>query len=94
MTTRGIDLRALPTGARLKLGAEAVIEFTGLRDPCRQIEAFQPGLLKAVLGRDAEGHLIRKTGVMAIVITGGDVRAGDMIAVELPAGEQRPLLPV
>ena len=71
-----------------------MIEFTGLRDPCRQFEAFQPGLLKAVLGRDAEGHLIRKTGVMAIVITGGDVRAGDMIAVELPRGEQRPLMPV
>jgi MOSC domain-containing protein YiiM len=94
VTTRGIDLLALPTGAQLRLGAEAVIEVTGLRNPCRQIEAFQRGLLTAVLGRDAEGRLIRKAGVMAIVITGGDVKAGDMIAVELPAGEQRPLLPV
>ena len=94
VTTRGIDLLALPKGAQLRLGAEAVIEVTGLRNPCRQIEAFQPGLLAAVLGRNAEGHLIRKAGVMAIVIKGGDVKAGDMIAVELPAGEQRPLLRV
>jgi MOSC domain-containing protein YiiM len=94
VTTRGIDLLALPKGAQLQLGAEAVIEVTGVRNPCRQIEAFQPGLLRAVLGRDAEGRLIRKAGVMAIVITGGDVQAGDMIVVKLPAGEQRPLLPV
>jgi MOSC domain-containing protein YiiM len=94
VTTRGVDLLALPKGARLRFGAEAVIEITGLRNPCRQIEAFAPGLLAALLGRDAEGYLIRKAGVMAIVIKGGDVKAGDMIAVELPAGEQRPLLPV
>ena len=94
VTTRGLDLLALPKGARLRLGAEAVIEVTGLRNPCRQIDAFQRGLTAAVLGRDAEGRLIRKAGVMAIVITGGDVKAGDVITVELPAGEQRPLLPV
>jgi MOSC domain-containing protein YiiM len=94
ITTRGINLLALPTGTHLRLGAEAVIQITGLRNPCRQIEAFQPGLLTAVFGRDADGHLIRKAGVMAIVIKGGDVRAGDEIAVELPAGEGRPLLPV
>ncbi len=94
VTTRGLDLLALPTGARLRLGAEAVIEVTGLRNPCRQIDAFQPGLTAAVLGRDSEGHLIRKAGVMAIVITGGDVKAGDVITVELPAGEHRALQPV
>ena len=71
-----------------------MIKVAGLRSPCRRIEAFQAGLLAAVLGRDGEGRLIRKAGVMAIVITGGDVKAGDMIAVEVPAGEQRPLLPV
>ena len=71
-----------------------MIEVTGLRNPCRQIEAFQSGLLTAVLGRDAEGRLIRKAGVMAIVVKGGDVRAGDMIEVDLPAGEQHPLLRV
>jgi MOSC domain-containing protein YiiM len=94
VTTRGLDLLALPRGARLQLGAEAVIEVTGLRNPCRQIDAFVPGLTAAVLGRDAEGRLIRKAGIMAIVIKGGDVKLGDTIAVEQPAGEQRPLLPV
>lgn len=94
VTTRGVDLLALSTGTQLRLGAEAVIEITGLRNPCRQIEAFQPGLLSAVLGRDAEGNLIRKSGIMAIVIAGGHVKAGDAIAVMLPQGKQRPLLPV
>ena len=94
VTTRGIDLLALPTGTRLRLGAEAVIEITGLRNPCRQIEAFQTGLLRAVLGHDANGNLIRKTGVMAVVITSGEVTVGDAIAVTLPVGEQRPLTPV
>jgi MOSC domain-containing protein YiiM len=94
VTTRGLDLLALPAGARLRLGAEAVIEVTGLRNPCRQIDAFQPGLTAAVLGRDSNDRLIRKAGVMAIVVQGGDVKAGAAITVELPAGEQRPLLPV
>jgi hypothetical protein len=94
VTTRGVDLLALPRGARLQLGAEAVIEVTGLRNPCRQIDAFQPGLMRAVLGRDSKGRLISKAGIMAIVIRGGEVRAGDMISVELPAGEHCPLRPV
>jgi len=94
VTTRGIDLLGLPTGARLRLGAEAVIEVTGLRNPCRQLDAFQSGLMAAVLGRDAAGGLVRKTGVMAIVVHGGDVKPGDAIAVELPAGAPRPLEPV
>jgi MOSC domain-containing protein YiiM len=94
VTTRGVDLLALPKGARLRLGAGAVIEVTGLRNPCKDIDAFQRGLTTAVLGRDSEGRLVRKAGVMAIVIKGGDVKAGDLIAVELPEGEQRPLLPV
>jgi MOSC domain-containing protein YiiM len=94
VTTRGIDILALPTGTRLRLGSEAVVEVTGLRNPCRQIEAFRPGLLSAMLGRDSAGHLVRKAGIMAIVIRGGDVKPGDAIAVGLPAGKQRPLLPV
>ena len=94
VTTHGVDLLALPKGARVRLGAEAVIEVTGLRNPCKDIDAFQRGLTTAVLGRDSEGRLIRKAGIMAIVIKGGDVKAGDLIAVELPECEQRPLLPV
>jgi MOSC domain-containing protein YiiM len=85
VTTRGIDLLALPTGTRLKLGPEAVIEVTGLRNPCVQLDRYQQGLMAAVLDRDEHGELVRKSGVMAVVLAGGDVRAGDPIAVELPA---------
>ncbi|MFD8015131.1 MOSC domain-containing protein [Streptomyces sp. NPDC058955] len=91
VTTRGIDLLALPTGARLRLGAEAVVEITGLRNPCAQIDGFSHGLLKQVVGRDADGEVVRKAGIMGIVLTGGEVRPGDPIAVELPAGPHRPL---
>lgn len=85
VTTRGIDLLGLPRGARLRLGAAAVIEVTGLRNPCLQLDTYQPGLTRAVLEKAPDGGLIRKAGVMAIVLTGGVVRAGDPIAVELPA---------
>ncbi|MEW5632067.1 MOSC domain-containing protein [Streptomyces hydrogenans] len=91
VTTHGIDLLALPTGARLHLGAEAVVEVTGLRNPCAQIDNFRHGLLKQVVGRDADGELVRKAGIMAIVLTGGEVRPGDPIRVEVPAGPHRPL---
>ena len=94
VTTRGLDLLALPTGTRLQLGREAVVEITGLRNPCRQIDAFAKGLTAGVLDRDAHGQLIRKAGVMAIVVEGGDVTAGDVITVHLPSGVHRPLLPV
>lgn len=85
VTTRGLDLLGLPAGTRLRLGSDALVEVTGLRNPCVQIEAFQPGLLKAVLGRDADGNLIRKAGIMAIVLEGGDVCPGDSIGITLPA---------
>ncbi len=91
ITTRGVDLPGLPTGTRLRLGAEALVELTGLRNPCGQIEAFQPGLLAAVLGRDEAGGLVRKAGVMGVVLRGGEVRPGDPLAVELPQGPHRPL---
>jgi MOSC domain-containing protein YiiM len=91
ITTRGIDLLALPRGTHLHIGADAVVEVTGLRNPCPQIENFQTGLLSAVLGRDANGKLIRKTGAMGVVVAGGVVRAGDAIAVHLPLGEHHAL---
>jgi len=84
VTTRGIDLLALPAGARLHLGASAVVELTGLRNPCVQIDRFQKGLLAAVLDRDSQGQLVRKAGIMGIVLAGGEVRPGDPIAVMLP----------
>ncbi|MEJ6007308.1 MOSC domain-containing protein [Paucibacter sp. AS339] len=89
--TQGLDLLALPVGARLHLGAEAVVELTGLRNPCAQIENFMPGLLAAVLDRGPEGELIRKAGVMGVVISGGELCPGDAIRVQLPEGEHRPL---
>jgi hypothetical protein len=91
VTTRGIDLLGLPAGARLLIGASAVIEVTGLRNPCVQIDRFQKGLMKAVLGKDEQGNLVRKSGIMAIVLQGGEVRSGDVIRVELPPGPPRPL---
>jgi hypothetical protein len=94
VTTRGLPLLDLPRGARLLLGDSAVIELTGLRNPCIQLERLQTGLMEAALGRDANGRLIRKAGVMAIVIAGGTVRPGDSIGVELPAGPQLRLEPV
>jgi MOSC domain-containing protein YiiM len=94
VTTRGVDLLRLPTGTRLHLGASAVVEVTGLRNPCIQIDRFQAGLMAATLDKDADGNLIRKAGVMSVVLTGGNVRAGDTIAIELPEGPRRPLQPV
>lgn len=94
VSTLGIDLLALPTGARLRLGATAVVEVTGLRNPCVQIDNFQHGLMKAVLGRDDNGDLVRKAGVMSVVLVGGDVHPGDPITVELPARPHQPLQPV
>ena len=93
ITTREIDLLSLPTGARLHIG-EAVIELTGLRNPCIQLERMMPGLMEACLGRDADGNLIRKAGVMGIVLEGGSVAPGDAIATVLPAGPPEPLKPV
>lgn len=94
ITTRGVDLLGLPTGTRLHLGAEAVVEVTGLRNPCPQIDGFSDGLLKHVVGRDAEGNVVRKAGIMSIVLVGGEVRPGDPIRVELPATPHTRLQPV
>lgn len=90
ITTAGIDLLALPTGAVLTIG-DATIEVTGLRNPCVQLDTFQNGLMQACLDRDAEGNLIRKAGVMGIVLVGGEIRPGDTIEVRLPAEPYTPL---
>jgi MOSC domain-containing protein YiiM len=94
ITTRGLDLLALPTGTHLRLGDGAVVEVTGLRNPCHQLDDFQQGLMKAVLDRDEQGNLIRKAGVMGIVLAGGEVRVNDPIRVELPPEPHEPLRPV
>ena len=91
ITTAGIDLLRLPKGTLLSIGADVALEVTGLRNPCAQIDAFQSGLLKAVLDRGPNGELIRKTGIMTVVRSGGTVRAGEHIRVELPAPPHLPL---
>jgi MOSC domain-containing protein YiiM len=94
ITTRGVDLLALPTGTLLRLGATALVEVTGLRNPCTQLDGIRPGLMAATLDRDDRGEIVRRAGIMGIVVTGGDVRPGDPIRVELPAPPHRALAPV
>lgn len=94
VTTRGIDLLALPAGARLRLGEDALVEVTGLRNPCAQMNDLQPGLMAATLGRDDAGNLVRKAGVMAIVLTGGEIVSGDPIHIVLPPEPHQSLVPV
>ena len=84
ITTCGVNLLGLPVGTLLHIGGEAVVAVTGLRNPCPQLDAFRPGLLAAVLGRDEAGQLVRKSGIMGVVRTSGVVRPGDAIRVELP----------
>ncbi|MEV7778307.1 MOSC domain-containing protein [Kitasatospora sp. NPDC088351] len=91
ITTRGVDLLGLPVGALLRIGDEAVVEVTGLRSPCLQIDKFRDGLLKKVVGRDEAGNIVRKAGIMGVVRAGGVVRPGDAVTVELPDGPHRPL---
>ena len=92
--TAGVDLLGLPAGTRLHLGDEAVVELTGLRSPCRQLDDFQAGLMSAVLDRAADGSPVRKSGVMSVVIVGGTVLPGHAIRVVLPAEPHRALAPV
>ena len=85
VTTSGIDLLGLPAGTLLHLGEHAIVRLTGLRNPCSQIEDFHEGLLAAVVSRDQDGHVRRKTGVMAVVLSSGIVRTNDPVRVELPS---------
>jgi MOSC domain-containing protein YiiM len=92
IATSGLDLLALPTGARLQIGESAVVEVTGLRNPCVQMNQFRPGLMPAVIERKSAGKVVKKAGIMGIVIAGGEVRAGDAIRVELPEPPWRDLV--
>ena len=94
ITTRGVDLLALPTGTRLALGPSAIVEVTGLRNPCDQLDGVQAGLMSATLARNAQGNLVRKAGVMAIVVADGSVQPGDRIQVLLPPPPHSALTPI
>jgi MOSC domain-containing protein YiiM len=91
VTTRAIDLLGLPAGTVLHLGATAVVQVTGLRNPCIQLDRFQQGLMSAVLDRDNDGHLVRRAGIMGIVLAEGEISPGDAIAIVLPARPHRRL---
>jgi MOSC domain-containing protein YiiM len=91
ITTRDLDLLVLPKGTKLHIGKSALLELTGLRNPCYQLDGLQQGLMAAVLDKDLEGNLIRKAGVMTIVLESGDVLTGDTIRVELPPLPHQPL---
>jgi len=91
VTTRGVDLLGLPTGTLLRLGDEAVVEVTGLRNPCAQIDTFRKGLMKQVVARGEDGRARIRAGIMSVVVTGGVVRPGDPVEVELPDGPRLPL---
>ena len=94
VTTAGVDLLALPTGTVLRLGDEAQVEVTGLRNPCVQIDRYSDGLMAEVVGRDDEGEVVRRAGVMGIVLRSGTVRVGDPLTVVLPAQPHHALRPV
>ncbi|MBV8682995.1 MAG: MOSC domain-containing protein [Caulobacteraceae bacterium] len=94
VTTRGVDLLGLPEATRLRLGETAVVEVTGVRNPCVQLDRYREGLMQAVLERRPDGTLLRKSGVMAIVLESGVVRAGDAVRIELPTGDPHPLRPI
>lgn len=68
----------------LTVGKEAKVKITGLRNPCKQIDSIKDGLMNAVLDKDDKGNLIRKAGIMGIVLEGGEVIVGDEIKIELP----------
>lgn len=94
VTTRGIDLVSLPAGTRLRLGEEALIEVTGLRSPCAQLDGIQAGLMAATLARDDKGRAFLRSAIMAVVIAGGEVKPGDPVDVILPAAPHSALDPV
>ena len=83
ITTKDIDLLKLPTDTRLQIG-KAIIQITGLRNPCAQLDRFQPGLMAAVLDKNERGNIIRKAGIMGIVIATGVITIGDPIRIEFP----------
>jgi MOSC domain-containing protein YiiM len=91
VTTRGVDLLNLPLATRLHLGPDAIVEVTGLRSPCSKINAYQGGLMKALVGKDDEGCIVRKSGIMGIVVRGGVIEPGARLVVELPPGPPVPL---
>ena len=89
--TRSIRLISLPLGTRLHLGPTAIVELTGLRSPCKQMNTLRPGLMKASFVPGTRRH---RAGVMAVVLEAGTLSAADTIHVELPPEPHIALRPV
>ena len=94
LAVRGINLLTLPVGALLRIGADVVLQITGLRDPCQKLNSLAPGLMKACIARGSDGSVVRKAGVMSLAVTSGTIRPGDPILIELPPGEPLKMGPV
>jgi MOSC domain-containing protein YiiM len=90
ITTRNIDIINLPLDTKLHLGDSAILQLTGLREPCGQLNTVQKGLKNAVLDESGKSRV----GVMSVVLRGGAVKADDLIRVELPSEPHQDLQPV
>jgi len=93
ITTRGVDLLHLPQGSQLKIG-EAVIEVTGLRNPCKYLNDIATGLMKACIGTHDDGTIFPQSGVMGIILADGEIKAGDDIRIMTPPEPHKRLKPV
>jgi MOSC domain-containing protein YiiM len=95
ITTSGIDLIGLPVGSVLRIGPDALVALTGLRNPCKQIRDVGEGVLKMMFVDGEEygrpGEQVGRTGVMGVVLTGGEVRSNDTIKIRYPAGPHTPM---
>ena len=69
VTVEGADVQSWPVGQRVKVG-EALFEITMVCDPCSRMEEIRPGL---------EAELDGRRGMLARVVQGGEVAAGDEI---------------
>ena len=72
VTVSGLDVHGLAVGTMLRLGESAFVAVTGLRNPCGQINGLRPGLLD-VLRRADGGDIVRRAGIMGVVVRGGEV---------------------
>ena len=83
VTTSGLDWSRVAPGARLRRGGEVLIEVTVFTDPCKTIARnFADGDFNRINQRVAPG----RSRVYAKVLRPGEIRPGDAITIEEPAG--------
>ena len=69
ITVDGDDVQQWPVGQRVRVG-EAEFEITEVCEPCHKMDALRPGLRE---------QLDDKRGMLARVVSGGEIAAGDEI---------------